>query len=85
MTQNMLSTRDNPFNPFDDFDKWLVFDIQHGYNSCGLLSRVANAPNEMTLTEETRIINDAINQILRDDVLDLYIKVSRDIPEQMTA
>lgn len=29
----MLSTIDNPYSPFDEFDKWFKFDVVHGYNS----------------------------------------------------
>ena len=37
----MLSTIDNPFNPFDDFDSWFHYDIEKGYNSCSYLARIA--------------------------------------------
>ena len=33
MAQCMLTTFDNPYNPFDDFTKWWLWDVTHGYNS----------------------------------------------------
>lgn len=36
----LLTTVDNPFDPFEEFDEWLVFDMQKGYNTCGLLARL---------------------------------------------
>ena len=36
--QVMLSTIDNPFNPFEDFKKWFVYDEVVGcHHSCSLL------------------------------------------------
>ena len=37
----MLSTSDNPFNPFSQFKEWYAFDISHGYNTLGYLAAVA--------------------------------------------
>ena len=28
----MLTTVDNPYNPFDQFNHWLLFDTENGYN-----------------------------------------------------
>ena len=37
----MLTTHDNPFNPFDDFDAWFKYDMRMGYNTCGVLAKEA--------------------------------------------
>ena len=41
MVQYMLTTYDNPYNPFQDFSKWFLWDTEKGYNSCAYLARVA--------------------------------------------
>ena len=41
MVQYMLTTYDNPYNPFQDFTKWFLWDTEKGYNSCAYLARVA--------------------------------------------
>ena len=28
-----LTTIDNPFNPFDDFNSWFLYDIEKGYDT----------------------------------------------------
>ena len=37
----MLTTTDNPYNPFKNFDEWFMYDTEKGYNSCGYLARIA--------------------------------------------
>ena len=36
----MITTFDNPFDPFYQFDEWLLFDNMKGYNTCGHLARL---------------------------------------------
>lgn len=40
----MLTTFDNPYNPFDEFTSWFMFDEEKGYHSCAYLGRIANTP-----------------------------------------
>ncbi len=71
----MLSTIDNPFNPFDDFDSWFMFDVEKGYNSCAYLARIAKTSSEFTEEEEAEEIERAIDEIIQYDFMNLYIKV----------
>lgn len=59
-----LTTFDNPYNPFKDFDKWFVFDVTHGYNSCGYLARIATTSQQLTDEENENEINRAIEEIV---------------------
>ena len=49
MTKCMLTTVDNPFNPFDNFEEWYKIDMQFGYNTCALLAR--EVPSSDSLPE----------------------------------
>ena len=40
----MLTTFDNPYDPFEQFTLWFLFDVEKGYNTCERLARVANIP-----------------------------------------
>ena len=71
-----LSTIDNPFNPFEDFIQWYLYDIEKGYNSCGRLARVANLTDDLSEIEEDKVIEKAIDDIIKYDITDKYIKVS---------
>lgn len=75
MNNCALTTFDNPFNPFENFDEWFAFDIQHGYNTCGKLMRIANIENDMSEVEYNNEIERAIDEIIQYDFVELYKKV----------
>ena len=54
-----LTTFDNPFDPFDDFANWLLFDNQHGYFTVNKLDRLSNYTEDMT-DEEMSIEHDRV-------------------------
>ena len=75
MAQCMLTTFDNPYNPFDDFTKWWLWDVTHGYNSCALLARVSGNKDELTDDEQSASIEKAIDSIIDCDFFHVYKKV----------
>ena len=75
-TRYALSTIDNPFNPFEDFIQWYLYDIEKGYNSSGRLARVANLTDDLSEIEKDKAIEKAIDDIIKYDITDKYIKVS---------
>ena len=44
----MLTTFDNPFDPFEQFTSWLLFDDEKGYNTCGKLARIVELSEDMS-------------------------------------
>lgn len=81
MRQVMLSTIDNPFDPFDQFDSWYNYDMDKGYSSCCYLSRVAFTSDSLSDVENMREIENAIDSIIKDDPYGAYIKVVRDVED----
>lgn len=73
----MLTTVDNPFDPFEQFTSWLLFDKEKGYDSCERLARIANTSDEMTEKEINNEIERAIDEIIKYDFLDIYKKAIR--------
>lgn len=74
-----LTTVDNPFDPFEQFDKWFVFDMQHNYDTCGRLMRIANINDTMMEPEQDAEIERAMDEIIKYDILGIYKKVVREI------
>ena len=76
-TEYMLTTVDNPFNPFTEFDEWLNYDIDAGYNTPSLLARIAKVSDELSEPDQALAIQDAIDEIVRENVSGMFRKVSR--------
>jgi hypothetical protein len=83
MVEHMLTTVDNPYNPFTEFDSWYAYDEAAGYQSTGLLARIVKTSDELSEADQSLAIEDAINEIVKENVLGLYRKVApsvEDIP-----
>ena len=77
MTENRLTTIDNPFDPFDDFMSWRLFDMEKGYYTSERLARFVNLSDEMTQKEENEEIERAIDEFIAINPLTIYKKVTR--------
>lgn len=78
MSKCMLSTFDNPFDPFDQFDSWFQFDCDKGYNSCSYLDRIAATSDQLSEEENDQEIERAIDEIVKYDFMNVYKKVKRE-------
>lgn len=41
----LLTTTDNPLNPFNDWVAWYLEDLRLGHDTCGLLARLVSGNN----------------------------------------
>lgn len=71
----MLTTFDNPFDPFEDFTSWFMFDAEKGYNTCSYLARILNITDDMTDQEINAENERAIDEIIKYDFMNMYKKV----------
>ena len=78
-TKCMLTTVDNPYDPFTQFTEWFMYDVEKGYNTCGYLARIANTSDELTDQEVDREIERAIDEIIKYDFMNIYKKVKKKI------
>ncbi len=72
-----LTTFDNPFDPFEQFEQWFLFDVEKGYNTCGYLARIAKTSDSLSDEENQEEIERAIDEIIKYDFMNVYRKVTR--------
>lgn len=73
----MLTTFDNPYNPFDEFASWFMFDEEKGYHSCAYLGRIAKTSEQLSDEENAQEIERAIDEIIKYDFQNIYKKVKQ--------
>lgn len=73
----MITTVDNPYNPFDDFASWYMFDVEKNYFTCSKLARIMKIKDGMSEVEVDNEIIRSINRLIEIDPLDIYIKVTQ--------
>ena len=78
MNEVMLTTIDNEFNPFDNFNSWLLRDIELKHFTCERLARIVKPliSDEMSQPEIDVITEQAMDEIIKYDPEDKFIKVT---------
>lgn len=71
----MLTTIDNPYNPFTQFDEWFQFDVDNNYLTCSKIARLANIKDYMSNAQKDVETEKAIDRLIEIDPFDVYIKV----------
>jgi len=77
--RSRLTTVDNPFDPFDDYDAWYTFDVSFGYHTASFLARIVRDSDQLSDADQELANELAIDEIVKENVLGVYRKVSRDI------
>ena len=81
MTYNnvAITTKDNPFDPFDDFMNWYKFDCDKGYYTCDYLGRLAKTSDSLSEVEYSEEVERAIDSIIQNDPLKIYRKIKKPV------
>ena len=70
-----LTTIDNPFDPFEEFTSWFLFDVEKGYYTCSMLGNLVELTDDMTQREVSIETERVIDEIILHDPLNIYKKV----------
>lgn len=77
MSDCRLTTFDNPYDPFEQFALWMLFDNRNGYNTCGKIDRLTHYSDDMSEKEFDEEHERVIDEIIDNDFLNIYKKVYR--------
>ena len=70
----LLTTVDNPYSPFNDFNKWYMEDLRLGYNTCGMIARLSSAADDFNDDEDFAVMR----QIIQYDWSGKHVMVTKD-------
>jgi len=73
-----VTTLDNPFNPFTNFDEWKQRDEELGYDTCETLDRINGATFELSNELNNIVLESSIDNLMRSLPFVDYIKVTED-------
>ena len=73
-----ITTFDNPYDPFEQFVPWFLYDIEKGYNSCAYLARIAMTSDALSDEENNSEVERAIDEIIKYDFRNIYRKVKKE-------
>ena len=75
MPEMMLTTIDNPFSPFTQWDEWKRYDEDKKYYTCSYLARIAKTSDALSEADYNKAIDDAIEEIISLNINGMYTKV----------
>ena len=74
----MITTIDNPYDPFEQFTSWFLFDEEQGYHTCAYLGRIARTSDQLSDKENELETERAIDEIIKYDFRNIYKKVKKE-------
>jgi hypothetical protein len=75
MDDYMLSTEDNPYNPFTHFDEWNAWDVRAGYHTTSYLARIIITSDQLSEADQDQAYHDAVDEILSENIRGIYMRV----------
>lgn len=77
MVEHMLTTVDNPYDPFIQYREWYAWDVAAGYHSAAFLARIVRSSDDLSEADQTVAIENAIDEIVNENLFGVHVKVSR--------
>lgn len=81
--EHMLTTVDNPYNPFTHFDEWNAWDQMSGYHTLSFLARIIVTSNDLSDADQASATEAAIDEIVTENVNGMYRKMTADQAKEL--
>lgn len=79
-----LTTYDNPYSPFDEFDRWLQFDrYEKQYDTIELLARNVDLIDNAEDFDEDEVRTIVINDIVKRNPFGVHIKITKEEADKL--
>lgn len=75
----MLTTVDNPFDPFTQFEEWYAWDEAAGYHTTAFLARVVISSDELSEYDQRLAYEEGVNEIIRENVSGMHARVYQNL------
>jgi hypothetical protein len=85
MKRHMLTTVDNPFDPWTQWDSWYNWDEQAGYHTTSFLARIVRSSPILSDDEQDMALETAVDEIVRENVSGMWKKVPEPTPSVTAA
>lgn len=79
--RSRLTTVDNPHDPFDEYSAWFAFDTSSGYHTQSFLARILVDSDQLSDADQELAIEQAIDEVVKENVLGIYRKVTKEIDD----
>jgi len=80
----LITTIDNPYNPWTNWDQWYAYDEIAGYHTCSYLDRVMSTSDQLSDEEYNKEYDEAVDEIIRYDITNKYAKIAQNDPTPMS-
>lgn len=81
MIESLVTTIDNPYDPFTEFDSWYGYDSYMGYHTPEFLARVLVSSDDLSEPDQKLALDRAVDEIVEENVLGIYVKVTREVED----
>lgn len=75
--ETMLTTIDNPFNPFTQYNQWYAYDTSKGYNTTSYQARITDVSDDLDDKDFEAAVRSGIDEIIEMNILGIYCEIDK--------